>query len=160
MKRSTIIQAAPGTLAVDATTLRYTRVGADVAEAYECRPAGPGAWWVRIGTRSFRVLAHGNQVSVNGRLLNTQVVDPRDRAASNARADQQGRAEIQSPMPGKVVRILVAVGDAVEPGQGLLVVEAMKMQNEMKSPKAGTVREIRTRTDATVQAGEVLVVIE
>ena len=63
-------------------------------------------------------------------------------------------------MPGKVVRILVAQGDTVEPGQGVVVVEAMKMQNEMKSPKAGTVREVRTRTDATVTAGEILLVIE
>ena len=63
-------------------------------------------------------------------------------------------------MPGKVVRILVAQGEAVQEGQGLVVVEAMKMQNEMKSPKAGRVVELRTRPDATVGAGEVLVVVE
>jgi biotin carboxyl carrier protein len=63
-------------------------------------------------------------------------------------------------MPGKVVRVLVSVGDPVEPGQGLIVVEAMKMQNEMKSPKAGIVVEIKTKDGATVAAGEILVVIE
>jgi biotin carboxyl carrier protein len=63
-------------------------------------------------------------------------------------------------MPGKVVRILVNQGDTVEPRQGLIVVEAMKMQNEMKSPKAGTVVEIKTKDGATVSAGEILIVIE
>jgi biotin carboxyl carrier protein len=63
-------------------------------------------------------------------------------------------------MPGKVVRLLVAVGDAVESGQGLVVVEAMKMQNEIKSRKAGRVVEVRTRPDAAVVAGEILLVVE
>ena len=72
----------------------------------------------------------------------------------------KGRQNIAAMMPGKVVRVLVAMGDAVEAGEGLVVVEAMKMQNEMKSPKAGRVIEVRTRPEATVAAGEVLVVIE
>jgi biotin carboxyl carrier protein len=59
-----------------------------------------------------------------------------------------------------VIRILVGPGDAVEEGQGLVVVEAMKMQNEMKSPKSGKVAEVRARPEATVSAGEVLVVVE
>ena len=73
---------------------------------------------------------------------------------------QHGRQNIAAPMPGKVVRVLVSVGDTVEPGQGLIVVEAMKMQNEMKSPKAGIVAEIKTKDGATVAAGEILIVIE
>jgi biotin carboxyl carrier protein len=63
-------------------------------------------------------------------------------------------------MPGKVVRVLVQEGDEIEKGAGLVVVEAMKMQNEMKSPKAGRVVEVKTRPNATVAAGEVLMVIE
>jgi biotin carboxyl carrier protein len=59
-----------------------------------------------------------------------------------------------------VVRLLVQAGDVVEAGQGLVVVEAMKMQNEMKSPKAGRVAEVWVRAEATVAAGEVLMVIE
>jgi len=54
----------------------------------------------------------------------------------------------------------VAAGDSVEAGQGLVVVEAMKMQNEMKSPRAGRVVEVRTRADAAVLAGEALVIVE
>jgi biotin carboxyl carrier protein len=59
-----------------------------------------------------------------------------------------------------VIRVLVAVGDAVELGQGLVVVEAMKMQNEMKSPKAGRIAEVKTKPGAAVAAGDVLVVVE
>jgi biotin carboxyl carrier protein len=63
-------------------------------------------------------------------------------------------------MPGKVVRVLVEVGQQVEAGQGVVVVEAMKMQNELKSPKAGTVTELRAKPGSTVNAGDVLAVIE
>jgi biotin carboxyl carrier protein len=71
-----------------------------------------------------------------------------------------GRAQVVAPMPGKVVRVLVSKGEAVEAGAGLVVVEAMKMQNELKSPKSGTVAELRVEPGATVNAGEVLAVIE
>ena len=63
-------------------------------------------------------------------------------------------------MPGKVVRILKAVGDEVAKGDGVIVVEAMKMQNEMKSPKDGVIKEIRVAESDTVGAGDILVVIE
>jgi len=71
-----------------------------------------------------------------------------------------GRAQVAAPMPGKVVRVLVERGQAVEAGAGLVVVEAMKMQNELKSPKSGTVVELRVEAGATVNAGELLAVIE
>jgi biotin carboxyl carrier protein len=63
-------------------------------------------------------------------------------------------------MPGKIIKVLVTPGSAVTAGQGLLVVEAMKMQNEMKSPKDGVVARIQGYEGATVVAGETLVVIE
>jgi biotin carboxyl carrier protein len=63
-------------------------------------------------------------------------------------------------MPGKVVRLLVSAGDAVDAGQGLVVVEAMKMQNEMKASRAGRVVEVRVRDGETVGAGDTLVVLE
>ena len=69
-------------------------------------------------------------------------------------------APIVAPMPGKVVRILVAIGDQVNAGAGIVVVEAMKMQNEMKTPKAGRVTAVSAELGATVNAGEVLAVIE
>jgi acetyl/propionyl-CoA carboxylase alpha subunit len=71
-----------------------------------------------------------------------------------------GRQEIKASMPGKVVEVLVSVGDRVEPEQGLLVVEAMKMENEIRSPGGGQVREIRVEPGQAVEAGELLVVVE
>jgi biotin carboxyl carrier protein len=63
-------------------------------------------------------------------------------------------------MSGRVVRVLAQVGDTVEANQGIVVIEAMKMQNELKSPKAGTVAELRVAPGGTVAAGDVLAVIE
>ena len=63
-------------------------------------------------------------------------------------------------MPGKVVRLLVGDGDAVESGTGVAVVEAMKMQNEIKSPKKGTVQKILVMEGAAVNAGDVLAIVE
>jgi len=91
----------------------------------------------------------------------TEVRDPRSlhsrRAASN---DAGGTRKIVAPMPGKVVRVLVKEHDAVEAGQGVVVVEAMKMQNELKSPKQGIVQKVVTAEGASVNAGDVLLVIE
>ena len=78
----------------------------------------------------------------------------------SVRAPGDDAARIIAPMPGKVVRILVEVGAKVEAGDGIIVVEAMKMQNEMKSPKAGTVIALNIQTGDTVNGGDVLAVIE
>ena len=89
------------------------------------------------------------------------LIDPkRLRGASGAIAHADEAARIVAPMPGKVVRALVSVGDRVEAGAGIVVVEAMKMQNEMKSPKAGTVAALHVEVGATVNAGDVLAIVE
>jgi biotin carboxyl carrier protein len=101
------------------------------------------------------------EVHVGGRAYGVRFVDPkRLRGARGAAGHDGGRAEIKSPMPGKLVRVLVERGQQVEAGTPLVVVEAMKMQNEMKSPRAGTVTELRVAPGATVNAGDVLAVIE
>lgn len=84
---------------------------------------------------------------------------PRIRDAGGAdRVD--GPQRVTAPMPGKVVRVLVKPGDAVQARQGLVVVEAMKMENELRSPRAGTVAEVRVAVGTSVEAGAVLVVVE
>jgi biotin carboxyl carrier protein len=89
-----------------------------------------------------------------------EVVDPRAwRGRRHGRVEAEGRQQVVAPMPGKVVRLLVKAGDHVEPGQGLLVVEAMKMQNEIRSPKSGTVERVLAREGQPVNAGEVLCVV-
>ena len=93
--------------------------------------------------------------------IDVTLIDPKRLRGSGAAGEHgDGVAEIRTAMPGKVVRILVEKGDTVEKGDGVIVVEAMKMQNEMRSPKAGTVSEIRVATSDTVGAGDVLMVIE
>ncbi|HWE24850.1 MAG TPA: biotin/lipoyl-containing protein [Myxococcales bacterium] len=71
----------------------------------------------------------------------------------------EGPQRIDAPMPGKVVRVLVKQGDRVQEGQGLLVVEAMKMENELKSPKAGVVKELHAQEGQPVEAGAKLAVV-
>jgi biotin carboxyl carrier protein len=89
------------------------------------------------------------------------ITDPkRLRSATLASAHGDDTARIVASMPGKVVRVLVAVGAQVKAGDAIIVVEAMKMQNEMKSPKAGTIVALNTQTGATVNGGDVLAVIE
>lgn len=87
--------------------------------------------------------------------------DPKRLRGAQAEADgADGVAEIKTAMPGKLVRILAGEGTEIKSGEGVLVVEAMKMQNEMKSPKDGIIKEIRFAEGDTVNAGEILAVIE
>jgi biotin carboxyl carrier protein len=89
------------------------------------------------------------------------IVDPkRLRSGPDAHGHQHGLAEIMAPMPGKVVRVQIEAGATVEKGSGIVVVEAMKMQNEMKSPRAGVVISINVKPGDTVNAGDVLAVVE
>jgi biotin carboxyl carrier protein len=89
-----------------------------------------------------------------------EVIDPRAWSGRrHGNVEAQGRQQILAPMPGKVVRILVKAGDHVEAGQGLLVVEAMKMQNEIRSPKCGTVERLLAKEGHPVNAGEVLCIV-
>jgi len=90
-----------------------------------------------------------------------EIRDPRSlRSRKAAAATGEGPQRLLAPMPGKVVRIILPAGSAVEAGQGVLVVEAMKMQNELKSPKKGTVKQVMVAEGASVTAGEVLAIVE
>jgi biotin carboxyl carrier protein len=107
------------------------------------------------------VSPEGEAVIVDGRRVEFAVSDPRSlRASRGAGAGADGPRAVKAPMPGRVVRVLVAVGDEVAAQQGLVVIEAMKMQNELKSPKAGRVARLGAAEGETVQPGEVLVVVE
>jgi biotin carboxyl carrier protein len=101
------------------------------------------------------------KVTLRGVTHVIRVVDQkRLRSGEAATQHDKGSVEIVAAMPGKVIRVLTEVGNQVETGTGIVVVEAMKMQNEMKSPKAGKVISISATPGATVNAGEVLAVIE
>ena len=105
--------------------------------------------------------ADGFQVVVDGESFQVGLVDPRrDRPSTSGGAEAAGPMAVSTPMPGKVVRILAAEGEEVSQGQGLVVVEAMKMQNELTSPKSGRIRAVRVAEGQAVNAGESLVLVE
>ena len=123
----------------------------------------PNIYTFRSGgklTEAF-VSVGGSKVTIGGHEFEIDLTDPKRLRGSSVDAEHaDGAAEIKTAMPGKVVRILVKAGAEVQKGDGVLVVEAMKMQNEMKSPKDGVVKEIRTTEGSTVNAGDILAVIE
>ena len=159
----------------EAHALELRREGARVfatvdGRAYEleARETEPGVTLFALGGRIYEcrvestgARGEGWRVDVGGSRFDVALVDPRRlRAAGAGGAQAAGRAAVSSSMPGKVVRVLVERGTRVEAGDPLVVVEAMKMQNELKSPKSGTVAELRAEAGATVNAGDVLAVIE
>lgn len=127
----------------------------NVAPAAKPIEVEPGVWSVLIGTRSYEVRGEGMEFDWRGTAFSLAADD-----ANNGTKSGGGPAKIKALMPGKVIRVLVAEGDEVMEGQGIVVVEAMKMQNEMKAPRAGKVTSVRAGAGGTVAAGELLAVIE
>jgi biotin carboxyl carrier protein len=140
----------------------YTREdGESITKDFSLEHAGDGTVSVLIEGRSYRAIATANgQVIVNGQTFAVDVQDPRKFRGQGAAATGSGRQTIAAPMPGRVIRVLVEAGQDVEAGQGLIVVEAMKMQNEMKSPRDGRVTAIQVSEYDSVTAGTVLASIE
>ena len=162
MTRETRVGGRAGRIQIDGSSFCYRRDDGSVVEGgFSVVSLEPVRQSVLLNGRVYRI-AEGarGEVLVNGRPLALGIFDPRELRGRKFGSTGGGRQEISAPMPGKVVRVLVEPGDPVEAGQGLVVVEAMKMQNEMKSPKAGRVVEVRTRPDAAVVAGEALVIVE
>jgi acetyl/propionyl-CoA carboxylase alpha subunit len=123
-----------------------------------------GVYSFLLGGRSLEVrievLGDSLLLHAAGREYRAEIVDPRSwRRSHSKKIDLAGRQQIPAPMAGKVVRVLAALGQQVESGQGLLVVEAMKMQNEIRSPKTGTVERLLAKEGQAVNAGEILAVI-
>jgi biotin carboxyl carrier protein len=102
-----------------------------------------------------------SNVVVGQERFSASVRDPRSfRSRRRSGASEQGVMKIKAPMPGKVVRILAPVGSQVEIGQSVVVIEAMKMQNELKAPKTGVVKKINVEEGAAVDAGQALAEVE
>ncbi len=124
----------------------------------------PGVYSILLGNRSFEVkIEEGQQyyhVAVNGHRYEILVRDPRRLLAQGSGLEQAGSRTLIAPMPGKVVRLMVEVGCQVTAGQSLLVIEAMKMQNEVKSPKTGALLALHVAEGSSVSAGQALAVVE
>ena len=105
--------------------------------------------------------AHGFDILVSGRVFHLEAVDERSRLlVEQARTASEGPQTVESEMPGKVVKVHLAAGGEVREGQGVLVVEAMKMENEIRSPIDGVVKELPVTEGQTVETGELLFVVE
>ena len=132
----------------------------------DLRRVGPASFSIIINGRSFDldVARDGEMTVVASRTGSTRltIVDSARRSsrAAGHKREVSGRVEIKAAMPGRVVAVLVAAGDEVKADQGVVTVEAMKMENELKSPKAGKVTEVKVVAGQTVEKGELLVVIE
>ena len=119
-----------------------------------------------VDNRSFEVEVDIKEdeyrVLVDGRNYHIDLVDERRMRLGGLQLgiEPQGRQNVSVPMPGKVIAVLVSEGDKVERGQGLVIVEAMKMENEVRCPINGEVREVRVKTGDALEAGAVLVVVE
>ena len=146
-------------VAVDGRTIEI-----DSEQLSSVSPVEPGVYSVLVDGRSYEVrlieTPQGLSAETGARQLAVDVLDPRDTSRGSRASIGTGRQNIAAPMPGKVIRVLVNVGDSVEAGQGLVVVEAMKMQNEMKAARPGRVVEIRAASGATVGAGDTLLILE
>ncbi len=124
-----------------------------------------GVLSILVGGKSYEVkqeISAGEaSIVVGHRRFPAAVRDPRSlRSRRDAEAGTQGVRKISAPMPGKVVRILALVGEEVEASQGVVVIEAMKMQNELKAPKKGVIRKLNVSEGAAVVAGQTLAEVE
>lgn len=100
------------------------------------------------------------RVSLRGATWDVTICDPRRRRATASSSNAvEGMQVISSPMPGRVVKVEVAVGDKVEAGQGIVIVEAMKMENELEAEGSGIVKEIKCEAGQAVEDGQTLVII-
>ena len=151
---------------VDSDGSRFTLRWDDTTYEVDVSRLRPGALSVIVlstGHASHEVTCHETApgelaLGVGGRQVRARVTDGRrPRTATAARAG--GDHAVVTPMPGRVVRVLVEPGDTVQAGQGLVVVEAMKMENEVASPAAGVVSEVRAAAGSSIEAGGVLVVV-
>jgi biotin carboxyl carrier protein len=121
----------------------------------------PGVLSLIVAGVQYRCTLDGEAILIGGRSYPFTIEDRRSLRGRRSGADgASGPRSVKAPMPGRVVRVLVAEGDEVEEQQGVVVIEAMKMQNELKSPKKGRIIRIAASVESTVSAGEVLIVVE
>ncbi|MBC7791486.1 MAG: hypothetical protein H7Z74_16185 [Anaerolineae bacterium] len=144
-------------------------VGGDEVRAAMDEIEGTPVRIVKIGDEVHRVIVHQRSgrgayvLWIDGHRYQVEALDERTRAIRDMAATSKasaGPAPLIAPMPGLIVRIRVAVGDLVHAGQGMVIMEAMKMENELRATAAGTVRSIGAEEGVAVEKGAVLVELE
>jgi biotin carboxyl carrier protein len=130
----------------------------------EASAVEPGVYWFNFNNRSIEVHVSpsddGYSVAVSGHHIPVEILDARAALKKAAQHGHDGLIDIRAPMPGKIVKVLIGEGVEVQANQGILVMEAMKMQNEIKSPKKGLVRKLGVTEGVAVNAGDLLVSVE
>ena len=155
------------TVAVEEIDKSLYRVSVDGNEfLVDGKKTGLTNYSLIVDNRSFEVDVDNSEdeyrALVDGRSYHIHLVDERRMRLGGLQSgiQLQGRQKISVPMPGKVTAVLVAEGDRVEKGQGLIIVEAMKMENEVRCPITGEVKEVKVKAGDALEAGAVLVVVE
>lgn len=129
--------------------------------AVDARMLQAGLMSLVVEGRQYRCVLDGDAVLIDGRRFAFEVNDPRSlQGRRGAGTGSAGPRAVKAPMPGRVVRLLAAAGDEIVEQQGIVVIEAMKMQNELKAPKTGRIARIAVAVGDTVGAGDVLAVVE
>jgi biotin carboxyl carrier protein len=142
-------------ITIDGTTVRVdaAKSGRTIYSVIE----GGRQWEAMVDERG----AHGFDVLVAGRLFHLEAEDERSRRlTASAKLTSEGPQTVCADMPGKVIKIQRAVGDEVAEGEGVAILEAMKMENEITSPIDGRVTEIAVREGDTVESGATLFIVE
>jgi biotin carboxyl carrier protein len=165
VKQAVKIDGKERTVEIDSGKVRVDGVDLEVA----IEEAGPGLLVLRQGTEQTIAQVDGvaPKLTVEIRrpgadpvILAAEVSDARKTEAEAAKAAHAaGPATLRSPIPGRVAKLLAKVGDKVTAGQTVVVLEAMKMENELRAPRAGTVSEVRCTEGAPVEAGQDLATI-
>ncbi len=128
------------------------------------RAVEPGVYWLTWNNQSLEIgvarNTDGYVVSLAGRRIPVEILDARTALRRSAQQGHDGVAHIRAPMPGKVVRILATEGTEVEANQGIVILEAMKMQNEIKAPKKGVLSKLGVKEGAAVSSGDLIATLE
>ncbi len=176
MRTQYSVQSGDGLTAVSIENAGEGRYRAQVGEhilELDVRPVGPNQYHVLVGQEAHDVVLVPGQngepwlVHWDGTAFPVALLDEQQAAraalSNAARAGApggDGAVAIRAPMPGKVVKRLVGAGQVVTAGQGVIVIEAMKMENELRTPVNGSVKEVRVGEGENVEAGEALVLVE
>ena len=165
MKFTAIVEGQP-------VEIEVNRTENDVIEAeiggrsyrLEAKAVEPGVYWFIWNNRSLEITVTQNRdsyvASLAGHRIAVEILDARTALRRAAQHGHDGIVQIRAPMPGKVIKVLVAEGTEVLVNQGIVVLEAMKMQNEIKSPKKGIVRKLGVTDGAPVNSGDLLATVE
>jgi biotin carboxyl carrier protein len=155
------------TVEIEETGKSLYRVAVDGSEfMVDGKKTGVTNYSLIVDNRSFEVEVDISEdeyrVLVDGRSYHIDLLDERRMRVGGLQSaiQLQGRQNVSVPMPGKVIAVLVSEGDTVERGQGLVIVEAMKMENEVRCPINGEVKEVRVKPGDALQAGAILAVVE